>query len=155
MTNSNILVRVYGIHINEQDELLVSDEFVFGKYITKFPGGGLEYGEGTRDCLRREMMEESGQEFKILEHFYTSDFFVPSAFHENMQVLSVYYLMECELPIQFRISRKKFDFEKEKEGSQSFRMISRADFHPESFALPVDRYVAQLILSDYAQRRMK
>ena len=47
-------LRVYGILINEQNQLLVSDEYIRGMKITKFPGGGLEFGEGTRDCLKRE-----------------------------------------------------------------------------------------------------
>ena len=42
-------VRVYGILINEKNQLLVSDEYDFGFPHTKFPGGGLEYGEGTRE----------------------------------------------------------------------------------------------------------
>ena len=52
-------LRVYGILINEQNQLLVSDEYIRGMKITKFPGGGLEFGEGTRDCLKREFLEES------------------------------------------------------------------------------------------------
>jgi 8-oxo-dGTP pyrophosphatase MutT (NUDIX family) len=51
-------IRVYGILVNEEKKVLVSDELIRGSYITKFPGGGLEFGEGTRDCLQREFMEE-------------------------------------------------------------------------------------------------
>ena len=51
-------LRVYGILINDKKQVLVSDEFIRGNYYTKFPGGGLEFGEGTRDCLKREFMEE-------------------------------------------------------------------------------------------------
>ena len=51
-------LRVYGILINDQKQVLVSDEYIRGKHYTKFPGGGLEFGEGTRDCLAREFMEE-------------------------------------------------------------------------------------------------
>ena len=54
-------IRVYGILINEQRQVLVSDELIHGMKITNFPGGGLEPGEGTRDCLKREFMEETGQ----------------------------------------------------------------------------------------------
>ena len=50
----HISIRVYGILINGNKQLLVSDEFIRGGYYTKFPGGGLEFGEGTRDCLKRE-----------------------------------------------------------------------------------------------------
>ena len=35
-------LRVYGILINEQQQILVSDEYIRGGYFTKFPGGGLE-----------------------------------------------------------------------------------------------------------------
>ena len=39
-------IRVYGILINDKKQVLVSDEFIRGGYYTKFPGGGLELGEG-------------------------------------------------------------------------------------------------------------
>ena len=94
----------------EDGQVLVTDEYVYGKYVTKFPGGGLHSGEGTLDCLRREMIEETGQEVEVLEHFYTTDFFVPSAFDPTKQVISIYYLIKFLEPIRFKISDKKFDF---------------------------------------------
>ncbi len=51
-------IRVYGVLINQQNQVLVSDEYIRGSYYTKFPGGGLELGEGTRNCLKREFKEE-------------------------------------------------------------------------------------------------
>jgi len=74
-------VRVYGILIDEQHRLLVSDEFIRGNYITKLPGGGLEIGEGTRDGLAREFMEEANLKITVGDHFYTTDFFQISAFN--------------------------------------------------------------------------
>lgn len=68
------MIRVYGIYINEREEVLLSDEFIYGREVTKFPGGGLEFGEGTRECLEREMMEETGHRFEVLDHLYTTDF---------------------------------------------------------------------------------
>ncbi|MEI8060472.1 MAG: NUDIX domain-containing protein, partial [Ferruginibacter sp.] len=68
-------IRVYGILINEKKQVLVSDELIRGMYITKFPGGGLELGEGTRDCLKREFMEEMGLTVEIGNHIYTTDFY--------------------------------------------------------------------------------
>ena len=84
-------VRVYGILIDPEKGLLVSDEFIRGNYITKLPGGGLEIGEGTRDGLAREFMEEAGIEVHVGDHFYTTDFFQSSAFKPNDQLISVYY----------------------------------------------------------------
>ena len=70
------IVRVYGIVINGNQELLLSDEFQLNTKMTKFPGGGMDFGEGTIDCLRREFREEcSGQEILNISHFYTTDFF--------------------------------------------------------------------------------
>ena len=34
-------------------------------YVTKFPGGGMEFGEGTIDCIKRECMEEFGEEVEV------------------------------------------------------------------------------------------
>ncbi|HEY0897744.1 MAG TPA: NUDIX hydrolase, partial [Sphingobacteriaceae bacterium] len=46
-------VRVYGLLINHRQEILISDEEEYGVRFTKFPGGGLEYGEGLLDGLKR------------------------------------------------------------------------------------------------------
>ena len=81
-------IRVYGILINEDKKVLVSDEFIRGKYYTKFPGGGLEFGEGTRDCLKREFIEEMNLQVEVLDHIYTTDFFQESAFRPGDQILS-------------------------------------------------------------------
>lgn len=89
-----ILVRVYGLCCNTRGDLLITRERYGEHRMTKFPGGGLEYGEGTKDCLIREFREELGLEIRVKEHFYTTDFFQPSAYHEKAQVLSIYYITE-------------------------------------------------------------
>jgi 8-oxo-dGTP pyrophosphatase MutT (NUDIX family) len=73
-------VRVYGILLGENGQVLVTDELIRGAYITKFPGGGLEFGEGTRDCLKREFKEEMDLDVEVGDHLYTTDFFQMSAF---------------------------------------------------------------------------
>src|SRR5437667_11959946 len=87
-------VRVYGVLINEQKKVLVSDEYIRGNYYTKFPGGGLELGEGTRDCLKREFKEEMDLEVETGEHLYTTDFYQVSAFNPAHQIISIYYLVK-------------------------------------------------------------
>ena len=87
-------VRVYGILLDPKKGLLVSDEFIRGNYITKLPGGGLEIGEGTRDGLAREFMEEANIEIRVGAHFYTTDFFQISAFNHKDQIISIYYLVD-------------------------------------------------------------
>ncbi|MBL7727959.1 MAG: NUDIX domain-containing protein, partial [Dinghuibacter sp.] len=87
-------LRVYGILITEQKQVLVSDELIRGEQYTKFPGGGLEPGEGTRDCLKREFLEEMNLQVEVGSHIYTTDFFQPSAFHNNHQIISIYYYVQ-------------------------------------------------------------
>lgn len=149
MKDNYFLIRVYGIFIDPINGLLVSDENVKGDKVTKFPGGGLEYGEGTIDCLLREMVEETGCVFKVISHFYTTDYFVESAFHKNKQVISIYYLIEPADEFSVKISDVPFDFESNKEGGQSFRFMPIDKIDPEQFTLTIDRQVALLLAQNY------
>jgi len=84
-------IRVYGIWIKDS-HVLVNEELIRGQQIIKFPGGGLDLGEGTTDCLKREWKEELDLDIEVLEHFYTTDYYQHSAF-DNSQVISIYYLV--------------------------------------------------------------
>lgn len=83
-------VRIYGLLVHENRLLIIREPFA-GTIIDKFPGGGLEFGEGTRDCLKREFMEELNLEIEVHEHIYTQDFFLASRFDEKEQILMIYY----------------------------------------------------------------
>jgi len=147
-------IRVYGILINDQQQLLVSDEFIRGAYITKFPGGGLEFGEGTRDCLQREFMEEMNLKVKVTDHIYTTDFYQQSAFNAAHQIISVYYYAEALEPITAPIRIKPFDFDEtqikmyEETGeTETFRFVSWDDLSEKSVSLPIDKLVVNLLKS--------
>jgi len=142
-TSGNFVIRVYGIIVNENSEVLLSDEFQLGMKMTKFPGGGLEFGEGTIDGLKREFKEECyGQEIKKITHFYTTDFFQKALFYENKQLISIYYMAELANPIKFRISNKPFDFQENKNGNQSFRWIKINNLNEAEITFPIDKFVA-------------
>src|SRR5450755_937395 len=104
-------IRVYGILLNQHKQVLVSDEHIRGSYYTKFPGGGLELGEGTRDCLKREFMEEMNLKVRIADHLYTTDFFQMSAFNPEHQIISIYYRVEALEEISVPLRTKLFDFD--------------------------------------------
>ncbi|HQY41142.1 MAG TPA: NUDIX domain-containing protein, partial [Ferruginibacter sp.] len=106
-------VRVYGILINEKKQVLVSDEYIRGQYYTKFCGGGLEFGEGTRDCLKREFLEEMNLNIEVTRHLYTTDFFQKSAFHPQQQIISIYYLVNALEPISVPLRSQAFDFDEQ------------------------------------------
>ncbi len=145
-------IRVYGILINEKKQILVSDEFIRGKYYTKFPGGGMELGEGTRDCLKREFMEEMNLSVEIGAHIYTTDFFQISAFNPNHQIISIYYFVKALEDIKAPLRDKEFDFDedqliiyKEKNEIETFRFINWDKFSAESVTLPIDKIVADIV----------
>ena len=145
-------LRVYGILINEQNQVLVSDEYIRGNYYTKFPGGGLEFGEGTRDCLKREFKEEMDLDVKVTDHIYTTDFFQMSAFNPSHQIISIYYFAEALEPIKAPLRDVPFDFDEsqlrmyhETGETETFRFIDWNDFSDESVTLPIDKIVAKMI----------
>lgn len=141
-------VRVYGILVNAKRELLVSDEFEDNIYFSKFPGGGLEYGEGLRDGLKREIKEEIDGEIEILDHFYTTDFFVKSAFDES-QVISVYYRIRLLRPLNLEFKTTRYDFAGQSGArKQSLRWIPLNALLPDDLTLPIDRHVANLIIEN-------
>jgi 8-oxo-dGTP diphosphatase len=145
-------IRVYGILINENKQVLVSDEFIRGMQITKFPGGGLEFGEGTRDCLKREFMEEMNLEVAIGDHMYTTDFFQMSAFNKAQQIISIYYFAKTLEAITVPLRATPFDFDEqqlsiyeEKGEIETFRFIDWPHFSEASVTLPIDKIVATLL----------
>ncbi len=145
-------IRVYGILINKKKQVLVSDEFIREKYYTKFPGGGLEVGEGTRDCLKREFKEEMNLNVEIGDHIYTTDFYQKSAFNPDHQIISIYYYIKALEEITSPLRTKEFDFderemtiyEKEKE-IETFRFINWEQFSADSVTLPIDKFVVNLL----------
>jgi ADP-ribose pyrophosphatase YjhB (NUDIX family) len=142
---SRFTVRVYGLIINYQRYVLVTDEFQLNMKMTKFPGGGMNFGEGAIDCLKREIMEECHQEIEDIQHFYTTDFYQKALFWEDYQLMSIYYLARLSEPISFRISDNPFDFEELTNGNQSFRWIPAEKINPEEFTFPIDKHVAHLL----------
>jgi 8-oxo-dGTP diphosphatase len=140
-------VRVYGLLINEHQEILVSDEQEYGMQFTKFPGGGLEYGEGMTEGLKREFVEECNAEVDVLSHYYTTDFFVKSAFNDS-QIISVYYLVKNVNPLDLNFKTKVFDFDGEGTVLQAFRWVRLRGLKEEDFTFPIDQYVAGLLIKN-------
>lgn len=133
-------IRVYGFLI-DNESVLVTDEFRLGIFMTKFPGGGLQFGEGTTECLKREFMEELNTPIEIISHFYTTDFYQPTTLlPSDMQLFNIYYRVKAEKPYRFRTTEKKNDIPPV-EGSQSFRWIKLKELKEEDFTFPIDKYI--------------
>ena len=131
-------VRVYGIWI-DSGRVLVNEEQIKGKPVIKFPGGGLDWGEGTIDGLKREWQEELGLDVEIEQHFYTTDFFQASAY-DNSQVISIYYLITGILPEA--ISNQMHN--------ERTYWLELKDVSEHTFTLPIDKKVGNLLQQQYA-----
>jgi 8-oxo-dGTP diphosphatase len=94
---NSFTIRVYGLLIHE-GRILLSRENIFGDIYTKFPGGGLEFGEGVTECLVREFLEETGVRLSSWELFHINEGYLSSAFHHSKQVLVIYYLVQTDHP---------------------------------------------------------
>ncbi len=139
-----LTIRVYALIGTDAGELLLSDEYRFGMRMTKFPGGGLQFGEGTIECLQREAKEELGQELCDIRHFYTTDFFIESQFHPGRQIVAVYYLASLTKPTDLNVVNKPFCFD-DVEGSQSFRYVNLNSIDMEHLTFPSDRAVLAIL----------
>jgi ADP-ribose pyrophosphatase YjhB (NUDIX family) len=140
-------VRVYGLLINDRNEILISDEQEYGMQFIKFPGGGLEYGEGLIDGLKREFVEECNAEIEVIRHFYTTDFYIKSAFNDS-QIISIYYMVKNITPLNLIIKTTPYDFDGEGDVLQSFRWINLADLQPEDVTFPIDQHVVKLLIDN-------
>ncbi len=150
MGNYPFNVRVYGLLLQAKTKVLVVDENRNGARFTKFPGGGLRFGEGTIEALERECMEEMGQKIDIVRHFYTTDFFVPSAFEKTDQVISIYYLVEAVGPFCFEVQTQPFQFGDQTGSEQlAFRWRNIRDLQPGELTFPIDRKVLKMLKEVY------
>jgi 8-oxo-dGTP diphosphatase len=145
---STFNVRVYGLLINDENEVLISDEKEYGTMFSKFPGGGLEYGEGLIDGLKREFMEECDMEIEVIKHYYTTDYFVKALFFDG-QLISIYYIVKNRAPINLIIKQKQFDFDGDIEPLQAFRWVKLSELRPDYVTFPIDKHVVGLLNKEY------
>lgn len=141
-------IRVYGV-VKSHDKVLVTDEFRSNIEMTKFPGGGLEHGEGIKDCLIREFQEEFGTSIIVKELFYITDFYIASAFNPNDQLISIYYLVDFHPSYEVEVVKERFEFKERCEGAQCFRWIDIKNLREDDFTFPVDKHVASLLKQKY------
>jgi len=132
-------IRVYGIWLNERREVLLTDELIKGQHITKYPGGGLELGEGILNALYREWAEEVGVPIVRYRHLYTTDFFQQSAWAPSDQIIAVYYLLSCEGDAPKVAPSGEI---------QGYRWQSLQTMNTFHLTLPIDRHVTSLLLDN-------
>ncbi len=140
-------VRVYGICITASGHILLSDEKYHNQYFTKFPGGGLEFGEGTIDCIKRELQEEHNLVVTNCTHFYTTDFFITSLFNPKQQVLSIYYKIEIKNLPELPISNTFSNLSSAAMQEEKLRLVAIKDLDETCVSFPIDKCVINKLIA--------
>jgi 8-oxo-dGTP diphosphatase len=131
-------LRVYALIIDEQNRILLSDEFRFGHFFTKFPGGGVEANEGIIDALKRELQEELSAEMLDSSFFYFNDFEQVSAFDPSQQLVAFYYVVRLKEPEKMGTQTYTIPFQEETEKQ---RWVYIHDLTKQDFTFPIDQIV--------------
>ncbi|MCF8416313.1 MAG: NUDIX domain-containing protein [Crocinitomicaceae bacterium] len=139
-------LRIYGLLVNECRQVLVSDECRNGFSFTKFPGGGLEFGEGFKAALKREFLEELNLNVEVGELFYFNDFYQASAFNPTEQLVSFYYLVET---VNWRSILTDQHVVPLTDEGEKHRWIPVSELDVDDFTFPIDKIVANRLSEAY------
>jgi len=137
---TNFNIRVYGLLINDLNQVLISDENRNGFAFTKFPGGGMEFGEGFKETLIREFQEELNIEIEVDELFYFNEFFQESKFNPNDQLFSFYYIVQYANWKSIVTDQHEVPLTAE---GEKHRWIPLNNLKKELFTFPIDQLVAE------------
>jgi len=132
-------LRVYAL-IRHESNVLISHENYQGRSFVKFPGGGVQLGEGLVEALRRELEEEMGQELVNHDLLYCTESFQQSSFHPDQQVIAVYYLVEVN-------NAEKIKTGIEEGAKESFVWVNESDLHTDILTFESDKAALQKYLS--------
>jgi ADP-ribose pyrophosphatase YjhB (NUDIX family) len=136
--------RVYGRLVREGSEVLISDEKQENYRFTKFPGGGLELGEGVIDCLKREFMEELNQPIEVVRLLHVVEEAVQSKFRPWQQVISIYYQVICSGDYKFRTDLTRDDLE-HKDQYEVFSWQSIETLNPNQLTFIADKEIVDVL----------
>ncbi len=145
MQGKRFVIRVYGLIHHHWNEVLVAEEFHFDTFMRKFPGGGLEFGEGPAECLYREMQEELNLLLPVGDLLHTTRVFIQSAFNPDHQVLGIYYLVEAsdEAVVKYRDSYLL----PSRNGEEQFKWVSPEEVNAHDFTFPADQQAFEAFLN--------
>ena len=133
---SRFNIRVYALIIFKNN-ILLSRELIQNKLIYKFPGGGVELGEGFVDALQREAKEEMGQHLNHITHFYTTDFFQRSSFDLSEQLISVYFKASLSKDLNNKLKIPVKD-------QPVFEWKTLVDLNEEDLHFPIDKKILNM-----------
>jgi 8-oxo-dGTP pyrophosphatase MutT (NUDIX family) len=95
-------------------------------------------------------MEETGLDITVGTHLYTTDFFQISAFNNKDQIISIYYHVTPNVPLNLNTKTKPFDFSPEQvadtnKEAEVMRWIAWDNLSEDSMSLPIDKVVIGIL----------
>ena len=129
-------LRSYAV-IVKNGQLLTSKEYynIPKKLLLKLPGGGLEFGEGPGEALKRELSEELNIDAQIGEIFYVSHKATPSIFDNSLVISFFWDVKTWKGSIQTN-NKIKHD---QKSGWQMLNWINLSEINIEDFSFQADQ----------------
>ena len=143
--------RVYGFLINNSKQVLVSAERFNGIPLIKFPGGGVEWGEGLQEALIREFKEELKISIGVKENIYFNDFPVESAIDKRYQVQAFFYHVEPLEPMRFSTV---LSLEPPEKNTENFIWVDLKNLNEELFTYEIEKEAVKA-LRIYAKKHYK
>jgi len=127
-------VRVYGMLLTAERELLITHEQIKDMAVTKLPGGAVEFGEGLHEALAREFQEELGLPININRQLWTNEAYIQSAFDPDFQVFGIYYEVSATRELITKLKKKE-----QAEGGFAFEFRDLLNLSEEDFTFEMDR----------------
>lgn len=133
-------VRVYMLVVRTlssgKQQVLVSYERLPMGAVMKFPGGGLEWGEGVAACVRREALEELGQPIALGPLVHVSQQTHVSSFDANHQIIAVHHEATLKGPVAFEddgeledVRGKRVPMMHQRLGWRDIESLAAEEFH--------------------------
>ena len=140
--NKKFNIRVYGIVVH-QGKILLSHENYRERHFTKFPGGGLEWGESTYDCLVREFKEEMNIDVTPGFLFHVTETVQVSSFYPEDQVIGIYFLVNSNEFDKINTGERKGT---NPDKGETFEWVALDDFKVDRLTFATDREAAAKLL---------
>ena len=129
-------VRVYAL-IVKNNRLLISEEQHGGVFLRKFPGGGLQFGEGIVQALHRELKEELNADVESEKLLCVTEDFVVSFLNNKQQVIGVHYWVELKQDYSDNhLDNNRVELEN---GYIHFKWVMIDELKADDFSSPVDK----------------
>jgi ADP-ribose pyrophosphatase YjhB (NUDIX family) len=142
MTPQSFHIKVLGLLVKE-DLVLVSDELISSRAVTKFPGEQLEFGESIEECLLRSFEDALDIKVAIDRLYYVNDFYQTSPIDAREQMINIYFIVKQVDKKHIHTVKKTFAFPPQMK--QCFRWMEIKKIRQMDFASIIDQEVVNLL----------